>query len=169
MTQAQASMAFTGHVQTPPVLPLQNTLIPLSLKLDQNNFAIWKSLVLPAVLNGSHGCPDCFIPNVAGEGSSSGGQAQIRVNPEFVAWTRTNQALMVWLLGSIYEVMLGHVVRCTSAQQIWSTISSLFSSNSKARLLQLRFQLQMLKKGSMTINDYFLKMRNIADTLASIG
>ena len=84
-----------------------------------------------------------------------------------MAWIRTDQALMVWLLGSITETMLGHVVRCTSSQQIWSTITSLFSSNSKAKLLQLRFQLQMLKKGSMIIHDYFLKMRGIADTLSS--
>ena len=32
-----------------PALPLQNTLILLTLKLDRNNFAIWRSLVLPAV------------------------------------------------------------------------------------------------------------------------
>ena len=85
MTQAQASMAFTGHVQPTPTLPLQNTLVPLMLKLDRNNFAIWRSLVLPVVralglegfLDGSYGCPDRFVPNLAGEGSSSGAQAQI--------------------------------------------------------------------------------------------
>ena len=86
-----------------------------------------------------------------------------------MAWIRIDQAIMVWLLGSIIETMLGHVVRCTSSQHIWSTITSLFSSNSKARLLQLRFQLQMVKKRSTTIHDYFLKMRGIADTLASTG
>ena len=170
-------MVNPGQAQFPPPLPLQNTLVPLTLKLDRNNFAIWRSLILPAVraldiegfLDGSRVCPPRFVPNSNGEGSSTSTQPHITVNPDYVAWIRMDQAVMVWLLGSISEGMLGHVVRCASSQQIWSTLTSLFSSNSKARLLQLCFQLQMLKKGSMTIHDYFLKMKGIADTLASTG
>ncbi|PON76987.1 hypothetical protein PanWU01x14_029960 [Parasponia andersonii] len=63
--------------------------------------------------------------------------------------------------------MLGHVVRCISSAPIWRVLEQLFSSNSKARLLQLRFQLQTVKKGSMTINDYFLKMGGITENLAA--
>ena len=79
----QASMSFTGQVQAPSIVSLQNTLIPLTLKLDLNNFAIWRSLVLPAIrtldlegfLDGSRVCPARFIPNLTGESSSNRVQA----------------------------------------------------------------------------------------------
>ena len=75
-----APMVSNDQAQVPPTLPLQNTLDPLTLKLDHTNFAIWRSLVLSTVralglegfLEGSHVCPDRFLPNLAGEGSSSG-------------------------------------------------------------------------------------------------
>ena len=124
---------------------------------------------LEGFLDGSQVCPARFIPNLTREASSNRVQAQIRVNLEYVTWIRIGQAIIVWLLRLIIETMLSHVVICTSSQQVWSTLTSLFSSNLKARLLQLRFQLQMLKKGSMTIHDYFLKIRGIADTLAFTG
>lgn len=72
--------------------------------------------------------------------------------------------LMAWLLASISE-LVGHVVRCTSSRQIRLTLEQLASENSTARLLQLRFQLQSVKKGSMNIDDYVLKMRSVADNL----
>ena len=73
-----SSSQVTAH--PPPALPLQNTLIPLTLKLDYNNFAIWRSLVFPAIraldlegfLDGSRVCPTRFVLNLNGEGSSNG-------------------------------------------------------------------------------------------------
>ncbi|KAL6338564.1 hypothetical protein AAG906_021279 [Vitis piasezkii] len=36
-------------------------------------------------------------------------------NLDFLYWTRMDQFLVTWLIGSISEAMLGHVIRCTSA------------------------------------------------------
>ena len=52
--------------------------------------------------------------------------------------------------------MLGHVIRCTSIAEIWSTLHEVFGIQSKARILQLRQQLQ-LKKGVTPVNEYVLK------------
>ena len=65
--------------------------------------------------------------------------------------------------------MLGHVVNCTSSSEIWTTLGQLFSTKSKARLLHLIFLLQTTKKGSLSIEDYFLKMKTIAQDLVSAG
>ena len=65
--------------------------------------------------------------------------------------------------------MLGHVVNCNSSFEIWTTLGQLFSSKSKARLLHLRFLLQTTKKGSLSIEDYFMKMKTIAQDLMSAG
>ncbi|RVW82298.1 Retrovirus-related Pol polyprotein from transposon RE1 [Vitis vinifera] len=65
--------------------------------------------------------------------------------------------------------MYGHVVNYQTTAEVWSVLEKLFVSDSKARTLQLRSMLQSLKKGALSINDYVLKMRNIADMLSASG
>ena len=65
--------------------------------------------------------------------------------------------------------MVGHVVNCNSSSEIWTTLGQLFSTKSKARLLHLIFLLQTTEKGSLSIEDYFLKMKTVAQDLMSVG
>ena len=64
--------------------------------------------------------------------------------------------------------MLGHVIRCTSIAEIWSTLHEVFGIQSKARILQLHQQLQ-LKKGVTPIDEYALKKRTLANYLIVDG
>jgi len=65
--------------------------------------------------------------------------------------------------------MFGHVVNCNTSSNLWNTLNLLFTTSSKARTLQLRFQLQTIKKGDMSIHDYILKMKSIAENLSAAG
>ena len=67
------------------------------------------------------------------------------------------------------ESMLGHVTRCVRAVEIWYTLGRLNVTQSRARVLQLRSMLLNLKKGDMSIEEYFVKMKNIADFLNVSG
>ena len=134
--------------------PFSTILALLPLKLDRENFSFLHLLVLPSVrafdleyfLFGTRLCPPKFISLQAGEGSSSS-QLQIgsltlsmvaqRVNLDYFVYMRTDQALMIWLLSSSSESMLGHVIHYTSSSQIWVTLQQLFTTTSKARVLQL--------------------------------
>ena len=131
-------------------------LIPL--KLDRENYTFWHSLILPFIwvfdleefLLGTKIYPVIFISLQAGEGSStSTNKLQMgsltsprvaqRVNPKYLSWMRIDQALMSWLLSSISESTLGYVVHCTCLSQIWLTLQQLFTTTSKAWVLQLQF------------------------------
>ena len=90
-------------------------------------------------------------------------------NPEYDQWVILDQFLLSWILASISRAMYGHVVDCQTSAEVWSVLEKLFVSDSKARTLQLRFMLQSLKKCALSINDYVLKMRNIADMLFISG
>ena len=122
----------------------------------------WRSMVLPSVrafdledfLLGTRSCPMKFVSLQSGEGSSTsaaplqiGSMIAQRINPEYLIWMRTDQALMSWLLTSISESMLGHVVHCTTASQIWLTLQQIFTTTSKARILQLRFLALVYEEG----------------------
>ena len=43
------------------------------------------------------------------------------------------------------------------------------TTNTKARKLQLKNELNTVKKGNLSINDYTLKIKSICKSLASIG
>ena len=67
------------------------------------------------------------------------------------------------------ESMLGHVNHCVYSYEIWSILEKLFHTQSKARLLQLRFMLQCTNKGSLSIEEYILKMQGIDNNLSAAG
>ena len=61
------------------------------------------------------------------------------------------------------------MINCQTLAKVWSVLEIFFVSDSKPRTLQLCFMLQSLKKCALSINDYVLKMRNIADMLSAFG
>ena len=155
---------------TPNNSMFQN-LSPLTIKLDRANYSFWRSQVIPALrahdlegyVLGTEICPSQFTDHISSDVSSK------QVNSAFTLWIRMDQAIMSWLLNSISESMFGHIVRCNTSHEVWHTLENLFTTHSKARTLQLRFQLQSLKKGNLSIHDYMLKMRSLSETLASAG
>ncbi|XP_010263949.1 PREDICTED: uncharacterized protein LOC104602078 [Nelumbo nucifera] len=48
-------------------------------------------------------------------------------------------------------------------------LKTLYAPESKARIMHLRFKLNDLKKGAMTMGDYLLKIKNISDALVAAG
>ena len=157
--------------QNAPTFAAQLNQLPI--RLDRHNFVLWRSQVLPTVrahgfdgiLFGTTPTPAQFI-----ESRDEATQTVIRrSNPQYENWLRYDQFLMSWLFSSISESMLGHVNRCRSSAEVWFTIDRLNSTTSKARSLQLRFLLQTTKKGSMTIDEYVLKMKSILDNHNASG
>ena len=73
------------------------------------------------------------------------------------------------MLSSISENTLNLVINCGSSFDVWRTLERKFSVQSEARVLQLRYELNTLRKESMSVEDYCIKMKTIADKLASAG
>lgn len=57
------------------------------------------------------------------------------------------------------------MVGCETSFQIWAKLKLYFMSKIK----QFKTQLQNTKKGSSTINEYILKIKNLVDSLASVA
>lgn len=149
------------------VINLPN-LHSISIKLDHSNYVFWRTQILSTTR--AHGFDDLldkfqnppiqFLPTPTGERHA---------NPDFISWIRRDQFLMSWMLSSISESMLGNITRCATARDVWLVLEGLFQSQSKARIMQLKLQLQTQKKGDLCVDDYVLKMRGIADLLAAAG
>ncbi|KAH9659793.1 Receptor-like protein 13 [Citrus sinensis] len=90
-------------------------------------------------------------------------------NPEYQNWRSQDQTLLGWMLSSISEGTLNLVINCGSSFDVWRTLEKKFGVQSEARVLQLRYELNTLRKESMSIEDYCIKMKIVADKLASAG
>jgi uncharacterized membrane protein YgcG len=142
----------------------------ITVKLDQDNFLLWRAQALPALysldlfgfVDGSNAAPPKKVP--ASEGSS-----ESVANPEYAAWFKTDQQVLSALLASLNPSVLGHVMLLDSSASVWSVLTRMFSSRSKAKIVQLRTALVKPKKMEMSLSDYYNHVKKIADTTATVG
>ena len=90
-----------------------NNLLPLTLRLDRSNYSFWRALVLAAVQ--AYNIDGSFLGTVLPPPRVLEGNI---LNPHYAHWLRLDQFLMHWLMNSISENMLGHIVHCHSSAEI---------------------------------------------------
>ncbi|KAL5807575.1 hypothetical protein ACOSQ4_030308 [Xanthoceras sorbifolium] len=154
-------------------LIFKNLNFNLHIKLDDNNFIYWKTQILPVVrafdledfIFGATTCPPKFVSSVDEE---SGEHIQC-YNDDYLVWKKIDQLLTSWLMSTLTESVLGRVTQCITSCEVWLTVTNMFSQQSMARIMHLRSQLQTLKKGSMKISEYILKIKGVADALMAAG
>lgn len=72
-------------------------------------------------------------------------------------------------MSSIQQNLLSTVIHYDTAKELWETLTSMFISQTQARLMPLKMQIQTQKKRSMSMSEYFAKMKRIANNLALAG
>ncbi|KAK6162582.1 hypothetical protein DH2020_002423 [Rehmannia glutinosa] len=149
------------------IIQPQNQVV--TVKLNDSNYLLWKMQVLTAVkgcgllgyLTGAIYAPTQFIVNTETN--------ETKINPEFESFTKQDQLLASWMLSSLSESVLILVVGLNSSADIWRCLETNFSSQSKARMMQYKLQLQTLKKGTLSMREYLGKAKAACDALASVG
>ena len=102
-------------------------------------------------------CPEKTLP-------SSGA-----VNPDFIAWRRQDRMILSWIYSSLTPEIMAQIIGHTTSNSAWNALEKVLSSSSRARIMQLRLQLQTTKKNSMSMIEYIMKLKNFSDSLAAIG
>ncbi|KAF8402888.1 hypothetical protein HHK36_010980 [Tetracentron sinense] len=147
-----------------PSPTLQAAPIHHLIKLDRQNFLLWRTQFLPILIGYDlEGYVDGTItapPRTLSDGST---------NPAYTSWRKQDQVLLGWLLSSISETVLPQVVGLASSRAVWVMLENQFASRSRARIMQIRRELQTMRKGNLTMVDYFQKAKQLADNLAASG
>jgi hypothetical protein len=146
----------------------------ITVKLNEDNYMFWRAQILPLLR--SHGLMSFITPGVAAppaeianpQAGEAGAPAKIP-NPEYTAWYKQDQAILTAFLSSLTPEVFGVVVLATTAEEAWSTLAGSFASQSTARVMQLRAQLQATKKLDAPASAYFNRIKSLSDTLTSIG
>jgi uncharacterized membrane protein YgcG len=90
-------------------------------------------------------------------------------NPAYTALMARDQAVLGYLLSSLTHETLMHVSRCTTSAQACRMLTDLYSSQSRARVINTRIAPAMTKKLHLSVTDYYAKMCHYVDELAAIG
>ena len=135
----------------PMVVP--STLAHLNIRLDSSNYTFWKSQILPSVR--AHDLEGFLLGT--------------RIKPDENIIDSANPQVVLQNLDHVSWIRLDHVVHCKSSAEVWTVLEQLFSTKSKAIVLRLRLLLQTTKKGTRSIEEYILKMKNIASSLMAAG
>ncbi|KAH9762091.1 retrovirus-related pol polyprotein from transposon RE1 [Citrus sinensis] len=147
-------------------------------KLDRTNYLVWRAQIRASIIaNGLEGfikgeslCPNRFLSSYENAASRSEAQSSSRrENPAYIDWKKADKLLQSWMLSSMVDNVLIMIVDCDTSLEIWEKLAEMFMSQSKARYMPLKMQIQTIKKGAMSVSDYFNKMKKIADNLAISG
>ncbi|KAK1682449.1 hypothetical protein QYE76_043297 [Lolium multiflorum] len=144
-------------------------------KLTPDNFLVWKAVVLPAVrgarlfgyLDGSIKAPaEKITVEKLVDGKTVKEEEE---NALYMAWIEKDQQVLAYLLNSISHELLIQLTEHQTAHETLKAIQLMFASQSRARVQNLRRQLNELKKREMSDALYIGKLKAIVDELAMAG
>uniref|UniRef100_A0A2N9GGL3 Integrase catalytic domain-containing protein n=1 Tax=Fagus sylvatica TaxID=28930 RepID=A0A2N9GGL3_FAGSY len=151
-----------------PLLLLNNMSNLMSTKLDSCNYIIWKlqiSAVLDAYsmiehLDGSTPQPRQFLNTETGMQT---------VNPAFLIWKKRDKALLTLLYSTLSSPVLAMVVGLSTSQEVWNKLEERFTCTARANVLNLKLELQSIKKGSDSVSTYLQRIKAVRDKLSAVG
>lgn len=140
----------------------------ISVKLDEKNSKQWKQQI-EGVIRGhklqrfvtTPLVPQRFLP---GADPVTGG-----VNPSYLDWEQQDALIYTWLFSTIADFILLKLVDCTYSWQVWSEVQRYFNTLLTTKARQLRSELRNLTKGSRTITEFMIRVRDISESLVSIA
>ena len=139
---SSTSIQGTSLDSTPRSAPtLNHFTTPISLKLSDDNFLLWKQqvlattngLLLTAYLDGS-AQPSRSLVVANGSPPSS--------NSAYSFYKQQNSLLIAWLLASMTVPFLTKMVGLELSFQIWSTLNTHFASNTRAQIKKYKLRLK---------------------------
>ena len=117
-------------------------------------------------IDGSLACPSETSPNPdAGKEENT----PTIPNPQFTAWHQQDQEILSAIICSLSEDVIGTVMLASTSREAWETLAASFSSQSTARMMQIRGELQKTKKLDSSVTVFYKKIKQLSDTLTAIG
>jgi len=140
----------------------------VSVKLDRDNYPLWKSLVLPLIrgckldvyMLGTKACSDQFVTS---------GETTRKANPDYDDWITRDQALLGWLINSMTTDIATQLLHCETSKEIWDEAQKLAGAHTKSRTIYLKSEFHNTRKGDMKMEQYLMKMKTLADKLKLAG
>jgi hypothetical protein len=144
---------------------------PVSEKLSKQNQATWKAQVV-ATMHGARleGYLTSKIIKPTVELDAKDGEKEIKItNPDYEDWLAADQQVLSFLLTSVSKDVLIQIAAKKTAVDAWQTTEAMFSSQTRAHMVNTRLALTSTFKGSMTVAEYIGRMKTLGDEMAVVG
>ena len=76
--------------------------------------------------------------------------------------------VLSWICSTLTPEIMGQIVGFQTSHAAWNALEEIFSASSKAQVMQRRLDFQTIRKGSLSMMEYILRIKNISDNLAAI-
>ncbi|XP_075095178.1 uncharacterized protein LOC142173480 [Nicotiana tabacum] len=76
-------------------------------------------------------------------------------------WEKVNVVVLSWIMNSVRPGMLSSVLYASDAHKVWEDLKKRFDKVNGSRFLYLHREIHNLTQGTMTIADYFSKLKNL--------
>ncbi|XP_016743205.1 uncharacterized protein [Gossypium hirsutum] len=140
----------------------------ISVLLDDNNYLLWRQQILFTVktyklqsfLDSRTFPPTQHVSNKHGV---------LHENPEFVHFEQQDSALVSWLLSSVSQTVLPHLIGMNTSAQIWNALVNLYGSKTTSRLMFYRRALHSQRKGELYMKEFLMIIKGYCDSFDSCG
>ena len=169
-TSPPQTIATVTATQSPsPLLLLSNMSNLMSIKFDYTNYIPWRHRLITILeaysfiehIDGSTSQPIQYLLDAQGNLTSN-------VNLEFLTWRIKDKALLSLINSTLTPQVFSLVVGTTTSREVWNTLEQRFTSTLRANILNLKLELQSLKKGSDFVNTFLQKIKIARDKLLAI-
>lgn len=87
---------------------------------------------------------------------------------EFEIWEIVNELVMAWLINAVSSQIASTIIRLETAYQAWMDLEGRYNQLNAPRTSQVKFQLNNLRQGNLTVTEYFDKFKVLWEQLIDI-
>ncbi|KAI4312577.1 hypothetical protein MLD38_037383 [Melastoma candidum] len=149
-----------------PQMQIPASVFASLVKLDEGNYPVWKGQVLAAIV--AAGFEDYIFGKTSPPQEFFDTEGLI-FNPEFKIWQRTDKAVMSLLFSALQSEPLSLVVCCATSSEVWDTLKNRYESVAPSRVMNLKMQMQQLKKEGKSMTQYLNTLKNLSEQLRAVG
>ncbi|KAF3787467.1 Retrovirus-related Pol polyprotein from transposon TNT 1-94 [Nymphaea thermarum] len=151
-----------------PIAPgptsLQNLLV---VKLTSDNYILWENQLLPLLV--SYNLKGFVDGTKTQPPQTIFSEVKEVLNPAYIEWLRLDQLLLGWIISSLSEPVHSQVVGLRSSFEVWKRLKNTYAAHSRSKVMKLREQLTILKKGTNSIGELIQKATMIGHHLSMAG
>lgn len=140
----------------------------ISVKLDDKNFKQWKQQI-DGVVHGHRLQRFVTVSVIPQRSPFDPDSAPHGANSVYLDWEQQDTLIYTWPLSSIFDSLLPKLMDCKHSWQVWTEVHRYFNTLLSTKARQLRSELRRLTKGSLTISELMVRVREIGESLISIG
>ena len=164
------SLPNTQSTSQTPILLLSNISNYVTIKLDHTNYLMWKFQIIGILdayslldhLEDPMPCPSKFLLDETD-------CITTEANPLFLQWKIRDKALFSLISSTLSPSAISLVMGQTSASGIWRVIKNRYTSISRSSVVNLKRELNNIKKGNESVTSFLQKIKESRDKLTSVG